>query len=213
MSEDYESVVRESFRRMSTEELIQRKARGSLVPSATKLIEAELATRGVTEAGYAKILEDARRGVTEAEYAKVLGDTRTDGVALSDLPDGLHTSDLASPGIRLVAHFIDHFIAICILVGCVMVSESLALLGFFGYVIYYLFSDALPGGKSIGKRLLGIRVVGVEGLFACTPMQSFKRNIIMVIPLIGFLDMFSIFGRRNQRWGDQWAGTLVTKGR
>ena len=197
MSENYESVVRESFRRMSNEELIQRKVRGSLVPAAAKLIEAELASRGVAEQEYAKILEAARTG----------------GVEQPGLPDGLHTSDLASPSIRLVAYVIDHFIAICLLVGCVMVSESLALLGFFCYVIYYLFSDALPGGKSIGKRLLGIRVVGVEGLAACTPMQSFKRNIIMVIPLIGFLDMFSIFGRHNRRWGDQWAGTIVTKSR
>jgi hypothetical protein len=35
MTQDYESVVRESFRRMSTEELIERKERGDLTQEAT----------------------------------------------------------------------------------------------------------------------------------------------------------------------------------
>ena len=197
MTQDYESVVRESFRRMSTEELIERKERGNLTQEAAGLIEAEL----------------VNRAISKEEYDSVIKNFRDEEFALIGLPDGISKLDLASPWIRLIAHIFDHIFAISLLVISILLSESLVLIGVLAYVLYYIFSDALPGGKSIGKRIVRIEVLGLKHLKSCTLIQALKRNIIMMIPLIGLLDMVSIFGYRNQRWGDRWAETIVVKSR
>ncbi len=194
MAQDYESVIRDSFRRLSTEELIQRR-RGDLTPEAAKVLDEELKERNVSQEEFSSIIKAA-----DDEDARLVG-----------LPDGVSESDLASPWLRLVAHVIDHFVAIVILIVFVTTSDGLAWIGIIGYMVYYLLSDALPGGKSVGKRLLGMRVVAFEDQTPCSVSRAFKRNLIMMIPIIGFLDMVSIFGRRNQRWGDRWARTLVLK--
>lgn len=194
MAQDYESVIRDSFRRLSTDELIQRR-RGDLTPEAVKVLDEELKERNISPEEFSSIIKAA-----EEEDAKLVG-----------LPEGVSETDLASPWLRLVAHFIDHFVAIVILIVFVSTSDGLAWLGIIGYMVYYLLSDALPGGKSVGKRLLGMRVVAFDDLSPCTVGKAFKRNLIMMFPIIGLLDMVSIFGRRNQRWGDRWARTLVLK--
>jgi uncharacterized RDD family membrane protein YckC len=194
MAQDYESVIRDSFRRLSTDELIQRR-RGDLTPEAVKVLDEELKERNISPEEFSSIIKAA-----EEEDAKLVG-----------LPEGVSETDLASPWLRLVAHIIDHFVAIVILIVFVSTSDGLAWLGIIGYMVYYLLSDALPGGKSVGKRLLGMRVVAFDDLSPCTLGKAFKRNLIMMFPIIGLLDMVSIFGRRNQRWGDRWARTLVLK--
>lgn len=194
MTQDYDSVVRNSFRRMSTEELIQRR-RGDLTPEAAIVLDKELQERNVSQEDYSSIIKAA-----DEEDALLIG-----------LPDGVSETDLASPWVRLGAHFIDHFVALVILMGFVTISDGLAWIGVIGYMVYYLLSDALPGGKSFGKRMLGVRVVAFEDQTPCSVSRALKRNVIMMIPIVGFLDMLSIFGRRNQRWGDRWARTLVIK--
>jgi len=195
MAQDYESVVRDNYRRMSTEELIERKERGGLTAEAASILDSEL----------------AGRGVAGEEYSSILESVKAEEKAIFDLPDGVEGRDLASPGIRLVAHFIDHFVALGLLLSLASMSDDLLLLGLLAYVAYYIFSDALPGGKSLGKRVVGIKVIGLKGLKPCTPVQALQRNILMMVPLVGFLDMLSIFGRRYQRWGDRWAETIVVK--
>lgn len=195
MAQDYESVVRDNYHRMSTEELIDRKERGGLTSEAASILESEL----------------QGRGIAKEEYASIAESVRAEEKAIFDLPEGVEGTDLASPGIRLVAHFIDHFVALGLLILFITTSDSLVLIGLLAYMVYYIFSDALPGGKSLGKRVVGIRVIGLSGLKSCTLTQALKRNLIMMIPVIGFLDMLSIFGRRYQRWGDRWAETIVVK--
>ena len=72
---------------------------------------------------------------------------------------------------------------------------------------YTLFSDGLPGGQSLGKRWVGIRVVSVYTGTPCSFWQSFVRNIIQ--SLLGPIDWIFIFGERRQRLGDKAAGTIV----
>jgi len=195
MAQNYESVVRDNYRRMATEELIERKERGGLTPEAAEILQSELESRGIAKEDYSAILESVK----------------AEEKAIYDLPEGVEGKDLASPGIRLVAHFIDHFFALGLLIFIGATSDDLVLLGLLAYMVYYIFSDALPGGKSLGKRVVGVRVIGLKGLKPCTPLQALKRNILMMIPVVGFLDMLSIFGRRYQRWGDRWAETIVVK--
>ena len=73
-------------------------------------------------------------------------------------------------------------------------------------VLYILFADGLGEGQSIGKRLLGIRVVDSRTGAPCTYRQSFVRNIFYII---GIFDWICIFGEQRQRLGDMVARTIV----
>ena len=96
----------------------------------------------------------------------------------------------------------------------VFLSKSLP--SFLGSVIaiglpalYYLFSDALPKGQSLGKKMLGMSVVHKESGAYCSLLQSFVRNFLA--PVSGFIDAVLIFGEERQRLGDLMAKTIVVK--
>ena len=135
---------------------------------------------------------------------------------------------LANLQSRLFAKFTD--LLVVVLLGLVLRGGVGALVGFF----YSLVADGLPfrkfQGQSIGKKLLGIRVVphgeGMVGL-----KSSVIRNIpvglvtlLMVVPLWGWILSFlvgiplglielSLIARakERQRLGDVMAETLVVR--
>ena len=129
---------------------------------------------------------------------------------------------------RLFAKFTD--LLVVILLGLVFRGGVGSLLGFF----YSLVADGLPisrlRGQSLGKKLLGIRVVGQDG----SPIKlksSVIRNIpvgivtlLMVVPFWGWILSFLVgipFGlielsliaraKGRQRLGDVMAETFVIR--
>ncbi|MGL6260278.1 RDD family protein [Vibrio sp. WXL210] len=72
---------------------------------------------------------------------------------------------------------------------------------------YFLFSDGLPKGKSLGKRALGISVVNVNSGAYCSYWQSFLRNIL--IPATSILDVVILFSKKRRRIGDYLGSTMV----
>ncbi len=72
---------------------------------------------------------------------------------------------------------------------------------------YVLLSDGLPGGRSLGKKLLGIEVIHATTGRPCTYGQSLVRNL--VLSFLGPIDCLFIFGGRQQRLGDRAAQTIV----
>lgn len=81
---------------------------------------------------------------------------------------------------------------------------------------YYLLLEPIMGGQTPGKRLLRLRVVGVDGSTA--PVGSLLvRNLVRVVDalptfhLLGGLVMF--LTPRGQRLGDIAAGTVVVRER
>ncbi len=64
---------------------------------------------------------------------------------------------------------------------------------------YLALADSLFDGESLGKKLLGIRVVDLEEGTPCSVRQSFVRNIPLLIPFL-----FSFFGG----WG--WVITILS---
>lgn len=74
---------------------------------------------------------------------------------------------------------------------------------------YFLFADALPGGRSFGKALLGIAVIDQRTGVPCSAGQSFVRNLLL--SACGFFDWIFIFGERRQRLGDMAAQTIVVE--
>jgi uncharacterized RDD family membrane protein YckC len=120
---------------------------------------------------------------------------------------------LASRSVRLAGQIIDGIVAIVPMGVLVAFDDpespaSMLYLPALLFIIgYLLFADALPRGQSLGKRLLGIAVVGEASHVPCSVFQSFVRNL--VAPIAGVLDWIFIFGSRRQRLGDMAAGTIV----
>jgi uncharacterized RDD family membrane protein YckC len=76
---------------------------------------------------------------------------------------------------------------------------------------YYLLSDALPNGQSVGKKLLGMSVIDERSYLNCNVYQSFVRNI--TTPFLSILDWIFIFFGSRKRLGDMLASTIVIRAR
>lgn len=76
---------------------------------------------------------------------------------------------------------------------------------------YILVRDA--GGASIGKRVMGLRVVKLDDFNRASNLfQSIIRNITLLIPLLNILEAVYIFtDPKGRRTGDRIAGTVLTE--
>ena len=84
-------------------------------------------------------------------------------------------------------------------------SLSLDLINVYATILY-LFKDGI-GGRSIGKRFMNIQVIDAETGDPGGMMQSFKRNLPL---LIVFVQLFALFKlTKDQRTGEGWAHTHV----
>ncbi len=118
--------------------------------------------------------------------------------------------ELASAGDRLNAALID----IAILIGLYFLPNFGKILGF----VYFLLRDSLPflKGQSIGKRLMKIRVIDI---FSADDLKekydkSIIRTVSLIIPVFNIIDAIMIYtDPEKKRFGDKWAGTIVTKER
>jgi uncharacterized RDD family membrane protein YckC len=124
----------------------------------------------------------------------------------------------ASRSDRLFGQMLDALIALMPIIGIALITalgpEPIAsvahnfwLAALLLCLAYLFFSDALPGGQSFGKQMLGIAVVDQRSGRPCSAWQSFVRNLLLSI--LGFFDWIFIFGEQHQRLGDMAAGTIV----
>ncbi|GAB1363072.1 hypothetical protein MASR1M32_23080 [Rhodobacter sp.] len=107
-----------------------------------------------------------------------------------------------------------------------------ALISFFVRVPYYVLSEMVWNGRTLGKRILGIRVISLDGR-RLTPHQIVARNLMKEVEV--FLPISTLFSaadlgivvgltlgawmlatvlvpvinKKNQRLGDMVAGTIV----
>jgi uncharacterized RDD family membrane protein YckC len=125
---------------------------------------------------------------------------------------------IASRSDRFMAQLFDGVFAVAPMIGLAIfaamlpeglqpLAEALFLPALVFCVGYVIFADALPGGQSYGKRMLGIAVVDQRSGRPCSAWQSFVRNVLLAI--LGFFDWIFIIGERHQRLGDKAAGTIV----
>ena len=88
----------------------------------------------------------------------------------------------------------------------------------FSFFGYFALFEALNGGRTPGKKALGIRVVMETG-HAVTPTAAVVRNLVRLMdcffPLLPILPGFLmvLLHRRHQRPGDLAAGTIVVRDR
>lgn len=95
---------------------------------------------------------------------------------------------------------------------------ALILLFAFGLLGYFVLLETLNAGRTLGKQALGIRVVMDTG-HPVTPTAAVVRNLfrlidcyLPVLPVLPGLAMIFLH-RRNQRFGDLVAGTIVVRDR
>jgi len=121
---------------------------------------------------------------------------------------------------RVIAKSIDF-----IIIGALL--EAIPKIGYFAGLAYLLIGDGLFEGRSVGKRLMGLKVILYETGEFCTLRASVMRNftfvvgyILMRIPLIGFIfplavlffeSMILIGNEKGMRLGDEIAKTQVVE--
>jgi uncharacterized RDD family membrane protein YckC len=96
----------------------------------------------------------------------------------------------------------------------VVVGFTLALLGFAIWCVFTI-RYVTRNGQSIGKKLVGIKVVRRDGarvsLGRVFWLRNFVNGVISFIPFYGFLDALFIFGESRQCLHDKLADTIVVK--
>jgi len=106
------------------------------------------------------------------------------------------------------------------------VIEVIPRAGFFAGLAYLLLGDGLFDGRSLGKKLIRLKVVSIDALEPCTFRESLLRNSTLglgyllwrLIPWIGWIafpviaavEFIMILGNKEgRRLGDEIAGTAV----
>lgn len=185
--------LRMTYSNKDTDELLELRARNQLTDIARTAIDEELKLRGVSQDSVVIVQEKQK---IETEKTERL------------------LSTLAPVYLRAIAVFIDIPGGVLLLI---MVSEILttytpksfhepleyAFLPL--WVLYALFKDSF-GGQSIGKRVVGIRVVNNATEKPCSYMKSFIRNIVLIF---GIFDQAFLFTKEKRRLGDVIANTRV----
>jgi len=90
---------------------------------------------------------------------------------------------------------------------------------FLSWFGYYIGFEIMWNGQTIGKRLLGLRVIKMDGTPAA-PAQIFMRELVRLVDalpmcLFGYnvAGTVAFFNPYSQRIGDMLAGTIVVKER
>lgn len=139
--------------------------------------------------------------------------------------DGL-ISQLPERTVYPKAHVLNRFIAKLIDLFLVVAANQIAPpVGFLSGLAYILIADGFAGGRSIGKRLVGLQTMRVDSRDAAGFRESIVRNlplgcaqIAFAIPWVGWLasvaivafEGFLIIGNeQGRRLGDEVARTHV----
>jgi len=100
------------------------------------------------------------------------------------------------------------------LLGLLPVLMVMILLGALGEILYFVFWESVTDGRSPGKSMLRLRVVGPDG----APLDfrsSLIRNVLRLVDIlpsayvVGLIA--SVLSSKGQRLGDHAAGTFVIR--
>jgi uncharacterized RDD family membrane protein YckC len=140
---------------------------------------------------------------------------------------GVRTGRYAGPVTRLIAFVLDSLIVTTgftlIVAGGTFLLELVTsreieparglwyVIGFVLWAFLYLWLSVAIFGKTLGKTIMGVRVVSADGSVALHGNQAFVRALtyplsflILGIGLIGI-----VFGRERRAWHDHFARTAV----
>ncbi len=125
--------------------------------------------------------------------------------------DDIRAGTKKVPNKRVCAFLIDIFIinlAYSVLIAVIAGVPDFAL--YLLLIAYLLVKDALIHGQSIGKYVVGLRVVDMEGQ-PCDFSKSGLRNLIFIVPVLSEIVEYIVMQRSSEarRLGDRMAGTKV----
>jgi uncharacterized RDD family membrane protein YckC len=85
-------------------------------------------------------------------------------------------------------------------------------------LLYLLFRDGLPGGRSLGKLLCGLWVVRLEDRKPCGLLHALRRNWFFAVPglnlaAVVFEAHLALSDEKGMRLGDRLALTQVVEGK
>ena len=146
------------------------------------------------------------------------------GVLEDDRPGGS-----AYYGVYPKAHVLNRALARCVdLLIATAVDQAVPPVGFLAGLTYLLAADGLSQGRSLGKRLVGLRTWSLKRREAASFSESIIRNLpfavlflLFQIPFAGWLLALSVAGfegllvignERGLRLGDELAHTQVLDG-
>lgn len=124
---------------------------------------------------------------------------------------------------RIKADLADGAIAATILICPLLVGQALtgivpdSLLRVFGLGIpagagYSLFRDSAGRGTSLGKRVLGLRLIRLEDGKPCTARRVWARNLLDPIPIVDLIDfVFMCVDEHGQKLMDRRLQTHVVE--
>src|ERR1019366_3593404 len=79
-------------------------------------------------------------------------------------------------------------------------------------VLYFTVSEAVSGGRTLGKSAMGIRVIRVDGGTASIG-EYFLRSVAYIVDIFGVGAILLFFHPQSRRLGDLVAGTVVVRER
>ena len=140
--------------------------------------------------------------------------------------------ELADRGARLGAYLLDNVFVVLLVIVLVMVSAVfenagqgahaaaliLAVLGFFAYIGFNLVL-LYRHGQTLGKRVVGIRILRIDGsrceLWRIIVLRVIASGLLQSLPFIGWIiflvDSLMIFGDERRCLHDIFADTMVVK--
>ncbi len=143
--------------------------------------------------------------------------------------DGLRLAiPLAGIGSRFAAWLIDWWCSVALAVACTQVAGLFIVFGadavlaarilsyFSCNIAYGIASEWIMRGQSVGKRLLGLRVVDVGGRrlrFSQVALRNLLRFLDMLPAAYAVGGLSVVLSSRSQRLGDMLANTAVVAAR
>jgi uncharacterized RDD family membrane protein YckC len=159
--------------------------------------------------------------------------TNSDDTLQIDTPENVTFDyDVAGIGSRFLAALVDTFLLLLLqfiifgtlyLIGVQMdnlfsgdvptwLAAVLSLIAFIFFWGYYIFFEILWNGQTPGKRMVGLRVIRLDGM-PVTAIEVVIRNLVRLIDFMpmaygaGVITMF--VNEKSRRLGDLAAGTVV----
>jgi uncharacterized RDD family membrane protein YckC len=118
----------------------------------------------------------------------------------------------ADTGKRFLAYLIDVVIILVPLFILIAIAPGLGrLVGFVAGLAYFVYFDGSPSGQTVGKHVMGIRVVDFQTGGSLDYGKAFVRAVGRIVAgfLCGLGYFWAIWDPQHQGWHDKIAGTVV----